>query len=137
MEASSAFAHRSLHEVTDYFEGMAKLKDRSLTRQVQYKTDRNFLVEAVVKNALHRREEFPEPETKAAALRHIRENQKVERQRERAAAAAENAIPVEVMANGVETEPRDLVANIDGDYVPRPANFDELRAQREQNRKKK
>jgi len=136
MDASAQFAHHSWHEVLDFFTGMAELKDRSETREVQSKTDRNAQIAAVVQSAVLRAEAVEKPETKAAALRDIRENRKAERDRERAAAASERSTTLEPSKNGLSLESTVLAANGDGGYVPRPANFSELRAQREQHQQK-
>lgn len=136
MEASSSFAHRSWHEVKDFFAGMAELKDRSLTRELQSKADRNAQIEAIVQNALQRREGVDQPTTKAAALRDIRQNRKAERERERATAAAERIQTIETQATASAADIAALNTNGEDGYVPRPTNLDELRAQREQHRRK-
>jgi hypothetical protein len=136
MEASATFAHRSWQEVTDFLTGMAELKDRSLTREVQSKTDRDSQIEAVVQNALLRQEGLEEPASKAAALRNIRENRKDERERERAAATAERIPAFETQATASAADIAALHTNGNDNYVPRPENLAELRAQREQHHRK-
>lgn len=135
MEASITFAHRSWQEVTDSLVGMTELKDRSMTREVQSKTDRDTQIQAVVQNALSRREGIDEPPSKAAALRNIRENRKAERERERVAATAERLPTIETQAT-VSAADIALHRNGEDGYVPRPTNLGELRAQREQHRRK-
>jgi hypothetical protein len=131
MAASAAFAHRSWHEVKDYFAGSAQLKDRSLTRELQSKTDRNAQIAAIVQGAIQRADAVEKPETKAAALRDIRANRKIERYRERADAAIERRSALESSTNGIATEAVEMEADDETGYVARPTNFAELRAQRE------
>jgi hypothetical protein len=135
LDVSALFAHRSWYEVKDYFAGTAGLKDRSATRELQSKTDRNAQLGAVIREAAQRREGSEEPASKAAALRGIRDNRKAERDSERAAATGAILAPLESLTG---TEPmQSAVSGANGAaYVPRPVDFDLLREQREQHRRK-
>jgi putative transposase len=133
MQASASFANRSWFEVKDFFAGMAELKDRSGTRELQSRTDRNAQIAAIVQDAVVRSEAVERPESKAEALRDIRENRRVERDRERAAAVSEH--PSKVEPPQTESRVESATAPTDG-YVSRPSNFAELRAQRQQHQSK-
>lgn len=135
LEVSALFAHRSWYEVTDYFTGMAQLKDRSATRELQSKTDRDAQIGAIVQNACQRREGFEKPASKAAAIRGIRKNRKAERDRERAGANGRSQALLESVTDAELLEP--VAAEVNGaGYVPPPVDFNLLREQREKHRSK-
>jgi putative transposase len=136
LPASAMFAGRCWCEVDDFCAGMKELKDRSATRELQSKADRNAQINTIVQEAVLRQEGVERPESKAAALRHIRENRKAERDRERLAAAGRARAPLPLPTEQTLMEPAAPAANGDG-YVPPPWDFALLREQREKHRRAK
>jgi hypothetical protein len=129
MDVSALFASRTWSEVSDYFKGMAELKDRSATRVLQSKTDRNAQIGALVKEADEWQQSFDQPVSKAAALGGSRENRKVERDLERA--GARQSSPVSAASIEVLSTNSDEASQTQNDYVPRPCDLNLLRQQRQ------
>jgi hypothetical protein len=134
LEANALFANRCWDEVEDYFRGMNQLKDRSATRERQSRTERDAQTQAIIQNALHRLDGIEKPVSKAAALRDISENRRVERDKERFAAKdpSETAqIPLQDTAILEYAAP----GAADSEYVSPPTDFGLLRKQRAQHRR--
>jgi putative transposase len=133
LEASSLFAHRCWDEVEDYSKRMNQLKDRSATRERQSRTDRDAQIQATTENALQRLDGIEKPTSKAEALRDIRENRRVERDRERFAAKGPSENPQIPLQDTALLE-HPVPAPDGSEYVSQPADFGRLRKQRELHR---
>jgi putative transposase len=133
LESNAMFAHRCWNEVEDFFEEMKQLKDRSATRERQSRTDRDAQIHATIENALLRLDGVERPVSKAEALRDIRENRRVERDRERFVAKGSSETPqIPLQDTAVLEHP--AAGSADSEYVSPPTDFGLLRKQRAQHR---
>jgi putative transposase len=133
LESNAMFAHRCWDEVEDYFKGMKQLQDRSATRERQSRTDRDAQIQATIENASQRLDGIEKPMSKAEALRDIRENRRVERDRERFATKGPSEAPqIPLQDTAVLEHP--APGSGDSEYVSPPTDFGLLRKQRAQHR---
>jgi len=133
LDSNAFFSHRCWNEVEDYFKGMKQLKDQSATRERQSRTDRDAQIQATIENAQQRFEGIEKPASKAEALRDIRENRRVERDRERFAAKGPSEIPQIPLQDTALLE-HPVAGRDDSEYVSPPTDFRLLRKQRAQHR---
>ncbi len=124
-QADQRFAGKSWEEIQDLDHLQEEARDRAKTEDLQKRVNHQAEAQAIFANAVKEAEAANQGLTKAARLRGVMENSRVERLRDWEQTAAPMG------DNGNNTTAANIVPMTESEYVPPPSPLEMLRKQRE------
>jgi len=133
MQASAQFEGRSWEDVDDFFAALSQMKEESRSRELQSGANYRAQIDDLVNNAKAQAEAGRDGQSKAARIRGIRANRKIEREIERRTSIGDVAPEAgTVPANVVPTQGSPVGDAATDAYVGPPRDLETLEQQREE-----